>query len=126
MNGKRGARLFNSIMNEDIRMEALMPRARRNDLLAARNRCLVHRYYYYAKLLHLSYEAVLAELKKEFFIADETIPRIISQEIEIIREITLQKLTVKQLEKLYPQYSWKQKANELKIKMYQRQVYNSY
>ena len=108
MNCRRGLHTYDRIIKEDSMPKApVQTKAGRNkEIVAIRNMCMLHRYYYYVRMINLRYDLVLAELQKEFYLTSETIPRIINKEIDTFRDIAKRKMTARQLEKKYPNFNW--------------------
>jgi hypothetical protein len=71
-----------------------------------RNECLVDRYFFYGKYYGLSYNRILDELEKEFFISKGTIPDIISDNIDQLRSIKKVAPVRADLKKKWPHLDW--------------------
>jgi hypothetical protein len=126
MDFRRGVKAHEEFAGRTFQTDKSGSKGRNKDLVAARNHCLIHRYYYYAKLLHFTYEAVVTELQKEFFLSADTIPRIVEKHMEQIKQIGANNVTAPMLEAEFPFLKWKHKAPATKIKIPAREVYNRY
>lgn len=126
MGYRRGIKTHNEIAENSTTQSSSTNKGRSRELIIARNHCLLHRYYYYAKLLHWPYELVVAELQKEFFLSIDTIPRIVEQLADQIGNIAAKGTTVKMMEKEFPAMKWNHKPIETKIKIPVREVYKGY
>lgn len=85
-----------------------IPKRPRNYFLPERNECLVHRYYYYAYLLRLSYEQCLSLLEQEFFLKEITIINLLTDQLDAINELSADEVTVSELRERFPHLVWKE------------------
>lgn len=67
---------------------------------------MLYRYYFYSKIHKMSYDEIVAALMAEFFISDGHISNLIRQNIERIKDISKEGLTIKQLAGKYPMKNW--------------------
>ncbi len=71
------------------------PRKGRNPELAnTKNRCLVHRYYYYGKFSNKRYPDIIKDLSREFWLTPSTIPRILDEyysELQYLKTVATSK-----------------------------------
>lgn len=108
---KKGSKLFFEISNEaeDLpRPKRIIGRSPK--MLLLRNEVLFFRYYYYSKILRYSYDVALHALVSDFFLAEETIIRLLSDKSGEVREKANLKLTRGQLKEKFPQFNWTHKA----------------
>jgi hypothetical protein len=73
----------------------------RDDALAAR-------FYYHAHLLGKRYDVCLSALNKEFFLSETVITQRLMTRQGFIKELRVDNTTAKDLQQLYPHYSWRQ------------------
>ena len=66
MEYKRGIKAHDSIVQLGVLPTKAGGRGRNKDLIASRNICMAHRYYYYVHLIRFRYDLVLIELQNEF------------------------------------------------------------
>lgn len=91
-------------------------KGRSKELIAKRNECLVHRYWYYGnypvKLDNkvegkLSYLSILAILQEEFFINSEfTIPQVLNECYDMLDELRTKKPSKDYFKKKWPHLVW--------------------
>lgn len=109
MSVRRGLSIFNDITqtgssNAD-RDSASQLRAK---VLEYRNTLLLHRYYFYTKIVKgLSYDAVMYELQREFFLQQLQIGRIVTENVTMIKDIIKESPTAKELTKKYQHLNWR-------------------
>lgn len=73
---------------------------------AARNECLVHRYYYYLHFQGKRYDLIINYLSNEFFLAPITIPDLLADNVELVRRLITEHPPVEELQKKYPFMVW--------------------
>lgn len=79
----------------------------RSDRIAARNRVLTARYYYWTELQRRRFDDVLRILADiEFFVEERTISNALLAQDEFYRELCYTKATRKQLRKMFPGFDW--------------------
>lgn len=79
----------------------------RSDRIAARNRVLTARYYYWTELQRRRFDDVLRILAdREFFVEERTISNALLAQDEFYRELCYTKATRKQLRKMFPGFDW--------------------
>lgn len=81
-------------------------KGRSERLKALQNELIVHRYYYYIKIVRRNYPDTLAALESEIFLAPLTITRIIQANTALLKQLHNQKTTVSELRKKYPWLVW--------------------
>jgi hypothetical protein len=113
MEYKRGIKAHDSIVGLSLQTVKAGGKGRNKDLIVARNICMAYRYYYYVHLIRFRYDLVLMELQKEFYLTPETIPRIVEKHIDLIKKMTVEKVTVRQLKTKYPHMSWHHKPQTI-------------
>lgn len=79
---------------------------RSEELIKERNECLVSRYYYYGKFTDKRYEAIMNELKKEFFIETTTIEERIQENFEKLAELKKQQPQKNYFKDKWPHLVW--------------------
>ena len=107
---RRGIRLMEALIEDKSRVEVMpekVKRGRNIELIDKRNECLLHRYYFYSKVLKLKYEDVITTLTTEFFISGRTITDITLSESDYLTELFKKKYTAKELEKKFRFLNWK-------------------
>lgn len=77
----RGETLFNNLI-ETPELPVPSKKGRCADLVAERNELLMARYYYLRSFTDKSYDAVLQQLKQEFFLSVITIPQIVEKHVD--------------------------------------------
>lgn len=86
-------------------------KGRNSELIALRNQALLARYYYWSILCERRFDRALEILsKQEFFIAESTIMRILSDQDGYMQELVSNKVTLEMLEKAFPEWNWKPNA----------------
>lgn len=75
-------------------------------LIEARNKLLIHRYYYYAKIQNLNYLKILENLENEFFIAQRTMSNILMSCDTQLFALKRQAPTLKYFKEMYPFMVW--------------------
>lgn len=84
-----------------------LKKGRDQELLAARNKKIVLRYYYYAKLKKIQYDEILKSLKTEFDISNKTISNVLFVDnYNEVSNVMQSKPTIKQLKKELPYFAW--------------------
>jgi hypothetical protein len=96
------------IFEEDAQTPSLFGKTKGRDaqLIEARNKLLIHRYYYYAKILNLNYFKILETLENEFFIAQRTMSNILMSCDAQLFALKRQAPTVKYFKEMYPFMVW--------------------
>jgi hypothetical protein len=79
---------------------------RSEELIKERNECLVSRYYYYGKFTDKRYDAIMNDLKKEFFIETMTIQERIQENFEILAELKKQQPSKNHFKDKWPHLVW--------------------
>ena len=110
----RGKKLHDEMIKEGIAGVKSSKKGRNKGLMQARNKLLIYRYFYYSKILKLRFDLVLFELQKEFFLSIDTIPRIIEEDLTVLKGLSPKGLTVKGLKELYPHLEWNRKIQDVK------------
>ena len=104
---QRGRRLFDILTEKD--KSPLKKRGRNEQLIIKRNECLVHRYYYYAKVKQLKYADVIKKLSEEFYISERTVADIAQMQNELFNEVFKEKPALKTLIIKYNYLNWTNK-----------------
>jgi hypothetical protein len=97
--------LFNNYLeNPD---KKAVRKGRSADMIALRDECLLHRYYYHIKLLSKRYDIAILELSKEFWIKNSNIIYRLQCKSERLEQIMkVEQPDLKQLRLLYPCWVW--------------------
>lgn len=107
---QRGIQAYNQLLfNVDVVEQPVIKAdfsGRDPQLIEARDTFLLHRYYYYAKLLRKQYADVLHNLGKETFLSKTQVQRIVQNKLEQVLEIKRAAPTAKDLQKMYPYIVW--------------------
>ena len=101
----RGQKLYNEILNNDGRNQPEQ-KGRNETLLSRRNKCLLARFYYYGHYKKKKYDSILELLVAEFFLSEERIYRIITQNAMAIKDMKTQEWSLYQLQSYWPQFRW--------------------
>lgn len=115
--GARGTLvLFRDIFPDAKPLPAEESKGRSKELIAKRNECLIHRYWYYGNFPvkldskiegKLSYPTILNILQEEFFINSEfTIPQVIDECYDMLIALRNQKPTKEFFKKKWPHLVW--------------------
>ena len=107
----KGARLFDQLTAAQIAPLPGTPatskkKGRAADLIEERNKCLLLRFHFHAKVKRLRYDDVLKTLSSEFFISERTIAEIIAKESEFAKDVFTDESKLKSLQKRYSFLSW--------------------
>jgi hypothetical protein len=106
MTTRRGAETFNNLFNEEIAIEE-KKKGRDQELLDLRDEFMYHRYYYYQAFRGMKFmEAVVAALKEDVFLSEETIPRVIDKYTVEIRRLINAKPEIGYFRKKWPNFDW--------------------
>lgn len=82
-------------------------KGRSADMIALRDECLLHRYYYHIKLQGKRYDMALQELSTEFWIKNSNIIYRLQCNSERLEQIMKEEQPdLKQLRVLYPWWAW--------------------
>ena len=120
---KRGSRFFVEFSKGEAAKKK-SNKGRSAELLKVRNDKIFHRYYYHSRILQLKYELVLLALSNEFDLSESTLIQMIAHNTKRVKEIGDKKMTRGQLKRLYPFFSWSDRAQEQPAK--NKEVYNRY
>lgn len=97
--------LFNNYIENPVRKTTR--KGRSADMIALRDECLLHRYYYHIKLLGKRYDMAIQELSGEFWIKNSNIIYRLQCNSERLEQIMKQEQPdLKQLKILYPWWAW--------------------
>jgi hypothetical protein len=106
--------LFNSMFDDDSICVAVpaptVRRGRSEVLIEKRNDLLVHRYFFYVKILGRQYEKTLQILESELFIAQHTIVNVMTQDKTLLKELNSAKPSVRYFKEKYPFINWEIKS----------------
>ena len=94
---QRGIRVFNQLLFEEDTQPALPKRKysyRHPELIAARDRFLIHRFYYKSKI------------EQKFYLSKIMIQKIIQAKADDALLLKKQQITVKQLKEEWPHINW--------------------
>src|SRR5262249_18094412 len=94
-------------------------------LLERRNEKILHRYYYYSRLLHYKYEFVITALSEDFDLSESTLIQLIEDNTNRLMEIAKNELTAKKLKKMFPSYDWSGSVMKPAV-VKAREVYDKY
>lgn len=106
---QRGIRVFNQLLFEEDTQPALPKRKysyRHPELIAARDRFLIHRFYYKSKIEQKFYQDAIKELEKELYLSKIMIQKIIQAKADDALLLKKQQITVKQLKEEWPHINW--------------------
>lgn len=97
--------LFNNYLESPA--DKTVRKGRSADMIALRDECLLHRYYYHIKLLGKRYDTALTELSKEFWIKNSNIIYRMQCNSERLEQIMKKEQPdLKTLRSLYPWIIW--------------------
>ncbi len=80
-------------------------KGRSASLNSQRNELLVHRFYYHG-LKGLRYDLVIAEISKEFFLTDVTIPKVIADNYPLLTALKKSPPSKQFFQKKWPHLVW--------------------
>ena len=106
---QRGIRLHSQLLFEEDAPPSLPKRKfphRHPELIAARDRLLIHRFYYKSKIQRKVYQDVLKELEKEIFLSQVMIQKILQAKGDDALLLKKLQITVKQLREEWPYINW--------------------
>jgi hypothetical protein len=104
---KGSQKLFKDILHVPQTTPTEIAKKGRNTALHVnRNRCIVHRYYFYITFTEKRYATIIQKLEDEFFISQVTIIMLLTQYFGLITEIRKNKLSITDLQKKYPHLVW--------------------
>ena len=81
-------------------------KGRSQERIAYRNQKLAARFYFYSNILGLKYDHLIQYLEKEFDLTEPRLYDLISEISQDIVNLENNRVTVKQLKKVYPFMSW--------------------
>jgi hypothetical protein len=97
--------LFNNYIETPV--SKTTKKGRSADMIALRDECLMHRYYYHIKLQGKRYDMAIKELSLEFWIKNSNIIYRLQCNSERLEQIMKQEQPdLKQLRILYPWWAW--------------------
>lgn len=97
--------LFNNYVESPVKKTAR--KGRSADMIALRDECLLHRYYYHIKLQGKRYDMAIQDLSHEFWIKNSNIIYRLQCNSERLEQIMKQEQPdLKQLKILYPWWAW--------------------
>lgn len=83
-------------------------KGRNADLIELRNQALLARYYYWSILCERRFDRVLQTLsKQEFFITENTIMRVLSDQDGYLKKLVDNKVPIEHLAKAFPEFNWR-------------------
>lgn len=106
---QRGIRLHTQLLFEEDTPPALPKRKfphRHPELIAARNRFLIHRFYFKSKLQRKVYQDVLGELEKELYLSRVMIQKILQSKSDDALKLKKEQVSVKQMRDEWPHINW--------------------
>lgn len=104
---KGSQKLFKDILNVPQTPSTEIAKKGRNTAMHInRNRCIVHRYYYYITYTEKRYATIIQNLATEFFISQMTIIQLLTQYFGLITEIRKNNISIADLQKKYPHLVW--------------------
>lgn len=88
--------------------EMKVPRNKSSTVLAVKRKRtqLIHRYYFFAAHLKMSYGHIVDILAEEFFLSQLTVSRCLNAHADDLRKMHESKIPVKQLKYTYPHINW--------------------
>lgn len=97
--------LFNNYIESPVKKTTR--KGRSADMIALRDECLLHRYYYHIKLQGKRYDMAIQELSREFWIKSSNIIYRLQCNSKRLEQIMKQEQPdLKQLRILYPWWAW--------------------
>ncbi len=82
-------------------------KGRSSDMIALRDECLLHRYYYHIKLQGKRYDIAIQELSTEFWIKNSNIIYRLQCNSERLEQIMKhEQPELRQLKSMYPWWAW--------------------
>lgn len=107
---RKGIRLFQKITGRPntapLQKAISETRGRSSDLIKRRNKCLMHRFYFYAKKRDLRYEDTITLLGEEFFLAPRTVMAIIIKTSSLPDVSYKEMKSAKELQSMYGFLNW--------------------
>jgi len=102
----RGQQSLFENMFVDVPELTVSRKGRSEELIKERNECLVDRYYFYGSSTDKRYEAIMNDLKKEFFIETYTIQEILSENVDKLSELKKQQPQKNYFKDKWPHLVW--------------------
>lgn len=81
-------------------------KGRNKDLISKRNKALVNRYYLYSTKTKVRYDYIIERLEEEFYLSKSMVVKILSANIELLKEMKKSKPTLLNLKAVYPHFNW--------------------
>lgn len=107
MHQQRGTlTLFANLLPEQAPAQPGKHKGRSAELIDKRNECLINRYVYYLKYSELRYSSILQRLSTEFFLSTVTIPDILADNADKVKELNKETPPKNSLSKLWPHLQW--------------------
>jgi hypothetical protein len=94
----------------DTAVKPVQKQRPRNYYQPERNEALVHRYYFHAEINRMRFDDCIKQLESEFHITAPRIVAVLTQCTSNIQRLHDAKPSLKDLEKKFPWYAWKQRA----------------
>lgn len=103
----KGLMLFNELtIVETAAPDMKAIKGRSEELDQQRNECLISRYIYMMDLTGWRLDLLKKMLAKDFFLKVRTVEDLLATNYYLVKQIREQRLTKKQVEEKWPQYSW--------------------
>ena len=103
---QRGYRTLFGDLLEDTEVKAPQGKGRNEELLAQRNELLIHRYYYFTKILRLQYGDALKQLRDQLHLETRTITDILQTNSAELYRLHQSKPAIKYFRDKYPYLRW--------------------
>jgi len=106
---QRGIRLHTQLLFEEENPTAIPARKyahRSPELIAARDRFMIHRFYFKSKIERKVYPDVMRELEKEVYLSQVMIQKILQAKADDALMLKKQQITVKELRQEWPHINW--------------------
>lgn len=103
---QRGYRTLFSDFIEEPPVKVVQRRGRSEELHQERNELLIHRYYYFIKVLRMQYADALQKLRVQLFIEERTIIDAVQQNRVMLKKLHEEKPTAKYFRDKYPFMNW--------------------
>lgn len=98
--------LFTDIFEESTIAPEAKKKGRSSELHTKRNECLIHRYYFYGNFSDMRYTSIIEALATEFFLSTATIPDLIKDNIQLLKELKDKKPNKAFFARKYPHLNW--------------------
>ena len=79
---------------------------RNRDLILQRNKALIARYYLFSVKTKVRYDEIITTLHNEFYISKATVIRIISDNLNELKELRNSNTSISSLKEFHPHFNW--------------------